>query len=98
MNKIDKTRISRAFKLFLCSSAFLAASFCRWQIADLGLFCAPNLPVELFIYRTKLLQRTSMLLFTLGTTLWVFPFLLIFKKTEKDEEKEINENQEMDEE
>lgn len=80
MNKIDKTRISRAFKLFLCSSAFLAASFCCWQLADSSFLCAPNLPAELATYRAQILQRTSMLLFTLGTYLMGFPILLIFKK------------------
>ncbi len=94
---MDKKQKSQFVKFFLVSLVLLAASFCWHEIADPTFFSRlPNVSAEEAIYLAKRFQFSAMLWFTAGAYIMGFAILKL-KKSEKNEEQEVSEKQEMDE-
>lgn len=94
---MDKKQKSQFIKFFFVSLVLLAASFCWHEIADPTFFSRlPNVSAEEAIYLAKRFQFSAMLWFTAGAYIMGFAILKL-KKSEKNEEQEVSEKQEMDE-
>ena len=94
---MDKKQKSQFVKFFLVSLVLLAASFCWHEIANPTFFFRlPNVSATEAIYLAKRFQFSAMLWFTAGAYIMGFAILKL-KKSEKNEEQEVSEKQEMDE-
>lgn len=94
---MDKKQKSQFIKFFFVSLVLLAASFCWHEIADPAFLSRlPNVSAEEAIYLAKRFQFSAMLWFTAGAYIMGFAILKL-KKSEKNEEQEVSEKQEMDE-
>ncbi len=94
---MDKKQKSQFVKFFLVSLVLLAASFCWHEIANPTFFSRlPNVSATEAIYLAKRFQFSAMLWFTAGAYIMGFAILKL-KKSEKNEEQEVSEKQEMDE-
>ena len=97
MDNMDKKQKSQFVKFFLVSLVLLAASFCWHEIANPTFFFRlPNVSATEAIYLAKRFQFSAMLWFTAGAYIMGFAILKL-KKSEKNEEQEVSEKQEMDE-
>lgn len=97
MDNMDKKQKSQFVKFFLVSLVLLAASFCWHEIANPTFFSRlPNVSATEAIYLAKRFQFSAMLWFTAGAYIMGFAILKL-KKSEKNEEQEVSEKQEMDE-
>lgn len=94
---MDKKQKSQFVKFFLVSLVLLATSFCWHEIANPTFFSRlPNVSATEAIYLAKRFQFSAMLWFTAGAYIMGFAILKL-KKSEKNEEQEVSEKQEMDE-
>lgn len=94
---MDKKQKSQFVKFFLVSLVLLATSFCWHEIADPTFFSRlPNVSATEAIYLAKRFQFSAMLWFTAGAYIMGHAILKL-KKSEKNEEQEVSEKQEMDE-
>ena len=94
---MDKKQKSQFVKFFLVSLVLLATSFCWHEIANPTFFSRlPNVSATEAICLAKRFQFSAMLWFTAGAYIMGFAILKL-KKSEKNEEQEVSEKQEMDE-
>lgn len=94
---MDKKQKSQFVKFFLVSLVLLATSFCWHEIANPTFFSRlPNVSATEAIYLAKRFQFSAMLWFTAGAYIMGHAILKL-KKSEKNEEQEVSEKQEMDE-